>query len=189
MFVKKMIAIIQVKKDSGVTIRGGKMPKVERAIQDDYRDEFARCYGCGRLNKNGLHVRTGWDEVNSDKTVAYYDPRADEIAVPGVVYGGLLASIVDCHGIGSASLALHRKNGHEPGDDIEPPRLVTASLHVDYFRPTPHGTTLKLVGEIEEIHPKRFSVQVDVIANDEVCAKGEVVAVVAPESFFQSSDN
>src|SRR5699024_8692544 len=134
---------------------------------------------------NGLHVRTGWDEADSDKTVAYYNPREDEIAVPGVVYGGLIASIIDCHGIGSASLFLHRKNGHEPGADVEPPRLVTASLNVEYFQPTPHGTTLKLVGEIEEVHPKRFSVQIEVIANGEVCAKGEVVGVVAPDSFFE----
>lgn len=160
------------------------MSKVERAIQDDYVDEFAQCYGCGHLNENGLHVRTGWDDANPNRTVAYYDPRADEIAVPGVVYGGLIASIVDCHGIGSASLFLHRKNGHEPGDNVEPPRLVTGSLNVEYFKPTPHGTRLKLVGDIEEIHPKRFAVQVEVMADGELCAKGEVVAVVAPTSFF-----
>lgn len=160
------------------------MSKVTRAIQDDYADEFAKCYGCGRLNKNGLHVRTGWDDTNAHKTIAYYEPRADEIAVSGVVYGGLIASIIDCHGIGSASLALHRKNGHEPGDDVEPPRLVTAALNIEYFQPTPHGTRLTLIGEVEEIHPKRFSVQVELSANDQVCAKGEVVAVVAPDSFF-----
>lgn len=162
------------------------MSKVEHAIQDDYADEFAQCYGCGRLNENGLHVRTGWYEANPAKTVAYYDPREDEIGYPGVVYGGLIASIVDCHGIGSASLYLHRKNGHELGDEVEPPSLVTASLNVEYIKPTPYGTTIKLVGTIEEVHPKRFAVQVEVIADGELCAKGEVAAVVAPASFFDS---
>lgn len=156
------------------------MTKVEHAIQDDYADDFSWCYGCGRLNESGLHVRTGWD---GDKTVAYYDPRENQLAIPGVVYGGAIASVVDCHGTGSASLALHRKNGHEPGSGVEPPRFITASLHVDFLKPTPHGVTLKIVGEVEEVHPKRFIVRSEVIANGEVCAKGEVVAVVMPESF------
>lgn len=157
------------------------MEEVKHAVQDEYADDFSWCYGCGRLNENGLHVRTGWD---GDKTVSYYTPREDQIAVPGVVYGGLIASIVDCHSTGSASLALHRKNGHEPGSGVEPPRFVTASLHVDYLKPTPHGVTLKLVGTVEEIHPKRFRVLTEVMANGEVCAKGDVVAVVMPDGFM-----
>lgn len=157
------------------------MEEVKHAVQDEYADDFSWCYGCGRLNENGLHVRTGWD---GDKTVSYYTPREDQIAVPGVVYGGLIASIVDCHSTGSASLALHRKNGHEPGSGVEPPRFVTASLHVDYLKPTPHGVTLKLVGTVEEIHPKRFRVFTEVMANGEVCAKGDVVAVVIPDGFM-----
>ncbi len=157
------------------------MEEVKHAVQDEYADDFSWCYGCGRLNENGLHVRTGWD---GDKTVSYYTPREDQIAVPGVVYGGLIASIIDCHSTGSASLALHRKNGHEPGSGVEPPRFVTASLHVDYLKPTPHGVTLKLVGTVEEIHPKRFRVLTEVMANGEVCAKGDVVAVVIPDGFM-----
>lgn len=157
------------------------MEEVKHAVQDEYADDFSWCYGCGRLNENGLHVRTGWD---GDKTVSYYTPREEQIAVPGVVYGGLIASIIDCHSTGSASLALHRKNGHEPGSGVEPPRFVTASLHVDYLKPTPHGVTLKLVGTVEEIHPKRFRVLTEVMANGEVCAKGDVVAVVIPDGFM-----
>lgn len=159
------------------------MNKIEHAIQDDYADDFSWCYGCGRLNESGLHVRTGWE---GDKTVAYYDPRDNQVAIPGVVYGGAIASIVDCHGTGSASLALHRKNGHEPGSGVEPPRFITASLHVDFLKPTPHGVTLKVVGEVEEVHPKRFIVRSEVIADGEVCAKGEVVAVLMPKSFIKS---
>lgn len=160
------------------------MEKITHAIQDDYADEFSWCYGCGRLNESGLHVRTGWD---GDKTVAYFEPWEDHIAIPGFVYGGLIASVVDCHGTGSAALALHRKNGHEPGDGVDAPRFVTASLHVDFLKPTPHGARLKIVGEVEEVHPKRFVVRSEVIADGEVRAKGEVVAVVAPATFSQSN--
>lgn len=160
------------------------MAKVDKAIQDDYAEDFSWCYGCGRLNESGLHVRTGWE---GNQTVAYYDPRENEIAIPGLVYGGLIASVIDCHGTGSASLALHRKNGFEPGSGEEPPRFVTASLNVEFLQPTPHGKTLKIVGDVEEIHPKRFVVRSELMADGQVCAKGEVVAVVMPEAFANAA--
>ncbi len=152
----------------------------QKAIQDIYPDDFAWCYGCGRLNESGHHFRTRWD---GDKTVTDYAPEPEHTAIPGFVYGGLLASLIDCHGTGSAALALHRKNGHEVGDGALPPRFVTASLHVDYLKPTPHGTALKAVGTVEEIHPKKWKVHVDVYAEDVLCVKGEVVAVVMPDTF------
>lgn len=156
------------------------MTEVIHAIQDDYPDDFAWCYGCGRLNKAGNHFRTGWQ---GEETVTYYEPSADHIAIPGFVYGGLIASLVDCHGTGSAALALHRKNGHEPGSGEASPRFVTASLNVNYLKPTPHGPMLKAVGKVEEIHPKKWKVSVEVFADDVLCATGEVVGVVAPASF------
>lgn len=155
---------------------------VERAIQDDYADDYSWCYGCGRLNEHGLHLRTGW---KGNQTVTIYKPLPEHTAIPGFVYGGLIASIIDCHGTGSASLALHRKNGHEVGSGIEPPRFVTASLHVDFMKPTPHGIPLKAVGTIEEIHPKKWKIHTELFAGDICCAKSEVVAAVMPKSFTQ----
>ncbi|REB06484.1 PaaI family thioesterase [Sporosarcina sp. BI001-red] len=154
--------------------------KVEYAIQDRYPDDFSWCYGCGRLNKEGHQFRTGWE---GDKTLTYYEPESDHKAIPGFVYGGIIASLVDCHGTGSASLALHRKNGFEPESEEIPPRFVTASLLVNYVKPTPEGTILKAVGTVEEIHPKKFKVAVEVFADGDLCATGEVVAVVMPASF------
>ncbi|MBT2570668.1 PaaI family thioesterase [Planococcus sp. ISL-110] len=150
------------------------------AIQDEYAEDFAWCYGCGRLNEEGHHFRTAW---NGGETVTLYEPKKVHTAIPGFVYGGLIASLVDCHGTGSASLALHRKNGFEPGSGQEPPRFVTASLHVDYLKPTPQGVVLKAVGKVEEIHPKKFKVKVEVYAGERLCATGEVIAVVMPASF------
>ena len=76
------------------------------AIQDDYPEDFAWCYGCGRLNKDGYHFRTYW---NGDETETVYDPREEHIAIPGFVYGGLIGAIVDCHGTGSASSCVTSK--------------------------------------------------------------------------------
>lgn len=155
----------------------------KKAIQDDYSDDFAWCYGCGRLNSEGIHVKTF---LENGKTISYIQPDKKYTAIPGFVYGGFLASFIDCHGTGSASVALHQKNGHKPGDGVEPPRFVTASLHVDYLTPTPQGVQLKAIGKVEEIHPKKFKVMIQVYANDLHVANGEVVAVVMPKSFLKN---
>lgn len=154
---------------------------IEKAIQDVYPDDFAWCYGCGRLNRDGHHFRTGWD---GEQTVTFYTPKEKHTAIPGFVYGGLIASFIDCHGTGSASLALHKKNGNEVGDGTDAPRFVTASLKVDYLKPTPHGVKLKAVGTVFEIHPKKWRIETEVYANQDLCARGEVVAVVMPSTFL-----
>src|SRR5699024_3642566 len=94
---------------------------VKNAIQDHYLDDFSWCSSCGRVNESGHHFRTGG---NCGKTETIYTPKPEHTALPGFVYGGMIASLVDCHGTGSASLALHRKNGYEPGEGPEPPRFV-----------------------------------------------------------------
>lgn len=154
--------------------------QVVKAIQDEYPDDFAWCYGCGRLNEDGHHFRTGWE---GEHTKTVYTPLPEHKAIPGFVYGGVIASLIDCHGTGSAALALHRKNGHEVGDGSVPPRFVTASLHVDFLKPTPDEVPLVAIGTVEEIHPKKWKVTTEVLANDVVVARGEVVAVVMPSTF------
>ena len=150
------------------------------AIQDEYPDDFAWCYGCGRLNEEGYHLKTYW---NGDQTETIYQPREEHTAIPGFVYGGLIGALVDCHGTGSASLALHRKNGFEPGSGEAPPRFVTDYLHVDFLKPTPQKVELKAIGTVEEIHPKKWKVTSEVFAGNVLCAKGEVIAVVMPATF------
>ncbi|WP_226676376.1 PaaI family thioesterase [Mesobacillus jeotgali] len=154
--------------------------KVLKAIQDEYPEDFSWCYGCGRMNEHGHHFRTGWD---GDQTISIYNPKKEHMALPGFIYGGVIGSFVDCHGTGSAALYLHRKNGYEPGEGAEPPRFVTASLHVDFMKPTPQGTALKAIGTVHEIHPKKYRVETEVYAGETLCAKGEVIAVVMPDTF------
>lgn len=150
------------------------------AIQDEYPDDFAHCYGCGRLNKEGHQFRTCW---HGDQTLTVYTPKDEHTALPGFVYGGMIASLIDCHGTGSASLALHRKNGLEPGSGKAPPRFVTGSLTVQFVKPTPQGVPLRALGKAEEIHPKKWRILTEVYADEELCATGEVIAVVMPASF------
>ena len=79
-----------------------------KAFQDFYPDELAHCYGCGRLNESGLHIRTLWD---GEESVTRFTPRPYHTATPGFVNGGVLASLIDCHGTGTAAAAAYRAEG------------------------------------------------------------------------------
>lgn len=149
-------------------------------IQDFYPEELSHCYGCGRNNPNGHQLKSYWE---GEFTKAKFTPKEFHTAIPGFVYGGLIASIIDCHGTGSSALAAYKYENREPGS--EPAlRFVTASLNVDYVKPTPIGIELILVGKILEISNKKVITQIEVFANDVITAIGKVVAVKMPDSFI-----
>jgi acyl-coenzyme A thioesterase PaaI-like protein len=98
----------------------------------------------------------------------------------------LIASLIDCHGTGSAALVAYRAAGREPGTS-PPLRFVTASLKVDYHRPTPMGVPLEARGRIREVKPRKVVVDIEVVASGEVCAGGTVVAVLMPEQMVPAA--
>jgi len=153
----------------------------EKSFQDYYPEKLSYCYGCGRLNEQGLHIKSYWD---GDEAVCSFSPSPFHLAIPGYVYGGLIASIIDCHSTGTAAAASYRAEGR-PMDSEPPFRFVTASLRVDYLRPTPVGQTLEVRASVKELKGRKVVVVSTLTANGEVCAKGEVVAVKAPEHLFQ----
>jgi len=148
-----------------------------KAFQDYYPDNLAHCYGCGRLNEHGLQIKSYWD---GEESVCAFTPRPDHVAIPGYVYGGLIASLIDCHCTGTAAAASYRAEGREM--DTEPPfRFVTGSLHVDYVRPTPLGVPLEIRARVKEIKGRKVVMTATLSAEGQVCARGEVVAVRMPE--------
>jgi acyl-coenzyme A thioesterase PaaI-like protein len=152
----------------------------DKAFQDYYPDDVSHCFGCGRLNEHGHQLKSHWD---GDETVAEFVPRPYHTAIPGYVYGGLIASLIDCHATGTAAAAMYRHEGR--GMDTLPAfRFVTASLHVDYMRPTPLGVPLTLRGRVEEIKGRKVVVRVSLSAGGEVCAEGRVVTVQMPENMI-----
>jgi acyl-coenzyme A thioesterase PaaI-like protein len=152
----------------------------EKAFQDYYPDNVSYCYGCGRLNEHGLQIKSYWD---GDETVCTFLPRPYHIAIPGYVYGGLIASLIDCHCTGTASAAAYKTEGRLM--DTQPPfRFVTASLKVDYLKPTPLGVPLEVRARVKEVKGRKVVMEASLSAQGEVCARGEVVAVQAPPHLF-----
>jgi acyl-coenzyme A thioesterase PaaI-like protein len=149
-----------------------------KAFQDYYPDHLSYCYGCGRLNEQGLQIKSYWD---GDETICTFTPRPYHIAVPGYVYGGLIASLIDCHCTGTAAAASYRAAGRDM--ETDPPfRFVTAALHVNYLRPTPLGVSLEIRARVTELKGRKVVMQATLSAERQVCAQGEVVAVQMPEN-------
>ena len=148
----------------------------EKAFQDYYPEELSYCYGCGRLNEHGLKLKSHWD---GDEAVATFQPQPYHMVFHGYVYGGLIASLIDCHSTGTAAAAAYRAEKREM-DSTPPLRFVTASLKVDYLRPTPLGP-LEIRAMVKEIKERKVVVSAELSAGGQVCARGEVVAVRMPE--------
>ncbi|MBW2607577.1 MAG: PaaI family thioesterase [Deltaproteobacteria bacterium] len=127
----------------------------EKAIQDYYPADIAVCYGCGRKNPHGLNIRTRW---NGEEGIFQFKPKPYHTAFPGVAYGGLIASLIDCHSIGTAVAAAYQAEGRRPGS-LPEIMFVTGNLNVSYLLPTPIDAELLLrarVKEMKERKTKRF---------------------------------
>jgi len=153
----------------------------EKAFQDFYPDHMAHCYGCGRLNNEGHQIKSYWD---GEESVCHFQPKPHHIAIPGYVYGGLLASLIDCHGTGTAAAAGYKAENRSM--DSEPSlRYLTASLHVDYLKPTPLGPELEIRAKVKTIKGRRVVVEEWIVVNGEITVRGEVIAVQVPDEMVQ----
>jgi len=152
-----------------------------KAIQDFYPDDIAVCFGCGRHNDHGHHVRTFWDGRTGTAT---FKPEDYHTAFPGVVYGGLLASIIDCHSIGTATAAAYHRANIDPATDHSITH-VTGNLNINFLKPTPIGTELTLKATVKEITDRKAILDCVVIADDVETVQASVVAVRVPTRRMQ----
>ncbi|OPY90712.1 MAG: Thioesterase superfamily protein [Syntrophus sp. PtaU1.Bin208] len=152
---------------------------MDKAFQDFYPDEFAHCYGCGRLNEAGLQIKSYWD---GEESVCRYTPEPFFTGgFPGYFYGGLISSLIDCHSAATAAAAKLRAEGFALGERPLS-RFVTASLKIDFLKPTPMGTIIDLRSKILEIKSRKIIVGTTLSAEDEIRAKGEAIMVLLPET-------
>jgi acyl-coenzyme A thioesterase PaaI-like protein len=96
------------------------------------------------------------------------------MSVPGFVYGGLLASLIDCHAMATAASSEITDNAA--------PRFVTAVLHVEYLKPTPLGPELEIRGHVTERSPRKAVVELTVSTGGTVTVRANAVAVRIPKS-------
>lgn len=142
----------------------------ERSLQETYAPESI-CFGCGPANPKGLHLRSF---VQGEEVVAEWKPEPHYEAFPGVLNGGIIGTLLDCHSNWTAAWHLMRRRGAE-----RPPCTVTAEYRVKLLRPTPTGGTLRLVAKALEVLEDRAHIEAQLLAEDKCCAtcQGVFVAV------------
>ncbi len=150
------------------------------AIQDFYPAHFAHCFGCGRLNEHGYRLQTRWDD---DELLTRFVPSPYHTAIPGFVYGGLLASLLDCHSTASGAAALSRAEGREYFDVGAAHRCVTGTLAVRFRRPTPLGPELELRGGIVDVNGRKVTVESRVLVDGKVTVTCEAVVIAITDDF------
>jgi acyl-coenzyme A thioesterase PaaI-like protein len=144
----------------------------EISFQD--QGSVAHCFGCGAENANGLQIKSFWD---GDEAVALFKPRPYHCGwSPDVAYGGLIASLIDCHTCNLAIAHIYRAENRPIGSE---PKVYCASaqLNVSLQKPTPIDETLHLRARIKSIERRKIWVDCEVTAGGEVTARGEVLAI------------
>lgn len=142
-----------------------------KSLQETYAPNGI-CFGCGVANDKGLRIRSFPDE-NGD-VVAEFRAEDHHQAFPGMVNGGIIGALLDCHSNWTAAYFLMKKN-----EKSEPDCTVTADFHVKLKRPTPFDSLLHLKARVVESTADRAVVDAELIAGDKVCAtcRGTFVAV------------
>jgi acyl-coenzyme A thioesterase PaaI-like protein len=141
-----------------------------KSIQEIFAPNNA-CFGCGPANPRGLHVRSFAD---GEEVFAEWEPRKEYEAFEGMLNGGIIGTLLDCHCNWAATWHLMKKAGVD-----KPPCTVTADYAIKLLRPTPTDGPVKLVARVVESTDDRVTVEGELIAHDKVCAtcRGTFVAV------------
>ena len=142
----------------------------DKSIQETYAPNMA-CFGCGPANENGLHVRSFAD---GDGVVAEWQPQTKYEAFPGMLSGGIIGTLLDCHCNWTAAWHLMNKAGLD-----HPPCTVTAEYSIKLLRPTPSDKAVRLVARVVESTDDRAIVEGELIAHERITAtcRGTFVAV------------
>lgn len=153
---------------------------------------FQHCWGCGVANEHGLHVTSYWandgDGSEGDETVCDWQPQPYHVASPGILSGGIIASLIDCHSAATACATAYRAQGR--AISAEDPRLyVTASLNVTYLRPTPSTAPVRLRARVTAATERRMTVACSLYSGETECARGEVVCARVQPAWQATNDS
>ena len=156
----------------------------ETALQDLAAPEGV-CYGCGGRNPHGLHVKSYWD-TDGVHVLAEHLPDSKYCGWPDLVYGGLLAMLIDCHSNWTAMAHHYRAEQREAGSL---PRIdcVTGYLGLKYIKPTPMGVALTLRARLEGELGRKSKIICEVYAGDVLTAIGDSLFVRADAAKLSSA--
>jgi acyl-coenzyme A thioesterase PaaI-like protein len=143
---------------------------MNKSLQEDYAPTSI-CFGCGPANPKGLHIQS---HVEGDEVVGEWTPQEHHQAFPGMLNGGIIGTLLDCHANWTAAHHLMKQSGASA-----PPCTVTADYAIKLMRPTPVDGPVKLRARVVESKPDRATVEATLEGGGKVTAtcRGTFVAV------------
>jgi len=144
----------------------------EASLQETYAPRNA-CFGCGPANEKGLRLRS---IPRGEEVICRWTAEPHHEAFPGMLNGGIIGTLLDCHSNWTAAWHLMRKAG-----DDHPPCTVTASFAVKLLRPTPSDQPVELVARVVDSSDRRADIHAELRSGGEVCASCEGVFVAVRE--------
>jgi len=133
------------------------------------------CFGCGSAHPSGLHIKSYWD-ADGVHVLCKHLPAPQYTGWPGLVYGGLLAMLVDCHSNWTAMAHHYKAEGREP-ETLPAVECVTGRLGITYLKPTPMGVELILKAWVEGEVGRKTRVLCEVWAGEVLTATADSVFV------------
>ena len=144
----------------------------KKAVQDRYAPNSI-CFGCGPANKEGLQIKSYRMDGGLEME---FECEEKHQAFPGVINGGIIGALLDCHGNWTAAMAIMDRNGLDA-----PQCTVTAQYEIKLKRPTPLGPTLKLQSRVLALQDDRAEVIIELRADGKTCATGRGLFVAVEE--------
>ena len=134
------------------------------SIQESLYPELT-CFGCGHANPSGFHLRSYRD---GDRTVGEFSPRTEHDNGFGFVNGGVIATVLDCHGAAAVMRVVAEQGWTGAGGAPVP--FVTASFDVKFHRPAPLGRTMQLTASPQSVDPSLIIVRSELAVDGKVRA-------------------
>lgn len=131
------------------------------------------CFGCGAENPDGLQIKSYWD---GDEAVCVFHSEPKYHGWEKVMNGGILATLIDCHCMGTAMAAAYRQEGRSL-DSTPYYRYATAEINVRYLKPTPNDLPVELRAQVQKIEGRRAWLTCQVYVEGVRTAVAEAVGV------------
>ncbi len=149
------------------------------AFQDQLKGNH--CFGCGPDNTGGLRIKSRW--LEEDKAVCFFNPEAHHCSAPThYLNGSIIATVMDCHAVCTAIAKAYSMVDREI-DKGEPILFATGNLNLSFLKPTPIDGPIKFIAEVIEAKEKKITLNCEVFSDDDLCAKGELIAVRVPANW------
>ena len=150
----------------------------QQAIQDKNPEYISHCFGCGRNNEYGLQIKSYWER---DEVVCTWKLKEYDLAGNGVLNGGIIATLIDCHCMNTAGAFLLREESNKA---IKIGAYATGTLTVKYLYPTPIDNPVVLRARVTDMKVKKIVITCSLYSGEIECARGEVVAIRVPEAYW-----